>query len=117
MRRVLLVNCLAVGLVAVVGVVLATSSSHRARRSLFLPFHTRVTLSGQTLGSRAGQHRKGHVFATARWNDGSRYVVATPRTDSSGRWHVVFHPSHRGFYTLRILTPDAAVLEYAFTVG
>ena len=35
---------------------------------------------------------------------------------SLGRWRVSFLPSHRGFYKLRILTPDAAVLDYAFTV-
>jgi hypothetical protein len=78
--------------------------------------HTRVTLSGQTLGSRPGLHVRGHVFATARWNDGTRYVVAAPVTDSSGRWRVTFHPSHRGLYTLRILTPDGGLLEYAFRV-
>jgi hypothetical protein len=116
MRRALIVNCLAVVLVAVIGVVLATSSSDRPRRSLFLPMHTRVTLSGQTLGSRPGQHMKGHVFATARWNNGAPYVVAVPATDASGRWRVTFHPSHRGFYTLRILTPDAGTFEYAFVV-
>jgi hypothetical protein len=81
-----------------------------------LPLHTRVAFSGQTLGSRPGQHVTGHVFATARWNHGARYVVATPATDAVGQWRVTFHPSHRGFYTLRILTPDAGVLEYAFIV-
>lgn len=116
MRRALLVNCLAVVLVAVVGVVLATSSADQPRRSLFLPFHSRVTLSGVTLGSHPGQHVKGHVFATARWNGGARYVVAVPATDASGRWRVTFHPSHRGFYSLRILTPDSGVFEYAFAV-
>jgi len=43
-------------------------------------------------------------------------VVATPLTDQSGRWRVTFHPSHRGLYTLRILTPDAGLFQYAFTV-
>jgi hypothetical protein len=33
-----------------------------------------------------------------------------------GRWRVTFRPSHRGFYQLRILTPDAAVFQYAFSV-
>lgn len=113
MRRILIANCL-VGLL--IYVVAASPSADRARRSLWLPLHTRVTLSGQTLGSRPGQHKKGHVFATARWNDGARYVVATPLTDPAGRWKVTFHPSHRGFYTLRILSPDGGVLEYAFVV-
>jgi hypothetical protein len=112
-RRILAANCL-VGLV--IFVVTAAPSADRARRALSLPFHTRVTLSGQTLGSRPGQHVTGHVFATARWNDGRRYVVAVPTTDSVGQWHVTFHPSHRGFYTLRILTPDAGLVEYAFIV-
>ena len=43
-------------------------------------------------------------------------MVAVPTTDSDGRWKVTFHPSHRGFYTLRILTPDAGLVEYAFIV-
>ena len=116
MRRVLLTNCLALAVVATVGVVLATSSSDKPRPGLVVRLHTRVTLSGQTLGSRNGQHMNGHVFATAQWNNGSRYVVAAPRTDGGGRWKVKFHPSHRGFYTLRIRTPDSAVLEYAFVV-
>jgi hypothetical protein len=116
MRRVLLANCLALALVGIAGVVLATSSSDRPRPGLIVPFHTRVTLTGQTLGSRHGQHMKGHVFASARWDDGARYVVGVPATDSSGRWRVTFHPSHRGFYTLRIRTPDSGVLEYAFVV-
>jgi hypothetical protein len=59
---------------------------------------------------------RGHVFATARWNNGARYVVAVPATDSSGRWKVTFNPSHRGLYTLRIRTPDSGVLEYVFAV-
>jgi len=116
MRRAIVVNCLAVALVGLIGVVIASSSADRPRRGLLLPFHTRVTLSGQTLGVRPGQHMKGHVFATAQWNSGTRYVVATPATDAAGRWHVAFHPSHRGFYTLRIRTPDNGVLEYAFVV-
>ena len=56
----------------------------RRGEALSLPFHTRVTLSGQTLGSRPGQHATGHVFATARWNDGARYVVAVPPPTRSG---------------------------------
>jgi hypothetical protein len=115
MRRVVLVNCLAVALIAVIGVVVGASSTDSAR-SLPLPLHTKVTLSGQTLGSRPGQHVKGHVFATAQWNHGARYVVATPRTDQAGRWRVHFRPSHRGFYELRILTPDGGELQYAFVV-
>ncbi|HEU5371599.1 MAG TPA: hypothetical protein VFU51_04350 [Gaiellaceae bacterium] len=115
MRRVVTVNCLAL-LLVLIAVAVAAPSIERARKSLPLPFHTRVTLTGQTLGSRPGQHVRGHVFATARWNDGARYVVATPLTDQSGRWRVTFHPSHRGLYTLRILTPDAGLFQYAFTV-
>jgi hypothetical protein len=115
MRRVIAVNCLAVVLILIV-VGVAAPSIERTAASLPLPFHTRVMLTGQTLGSLPGQHAKGHVFATARWNKGPLYVVATPRTDSLGRWRVRFHPSHRGFYRLRILTPDSAVFEYAFTV-
>ena len=113
MRRVLKVGCFVAVLIALVVV---SPSAAQTRRSLSLPLHTRVTLSGQTLGSRPGQHAKGHVFATARWNHGARYVVAAPATDAVGRWRVTFHPSHRGFYTLRILTPDGGVLEYAFIV-
>jgi hypothetical protein len=94
----------------------AAPALDRAPKSLPLPFHTRVTLTGQTLGSSPGGHEQGHVFATARWNRGSQYVVGTPRTDSLGRWTVKFNPSHRGFYRLRILTPDSAALEYAFNV-
>src|SRR4051794_5870530 len=115
MRRIITVNGLAVVLILIV-VGVAAPSVERNPKSLPLPFHTRVTLTGETLGSLAGQHMKGHVFATARWNNGHRYVVATPLTDSLGRWRVAFHPSHRGFYQLRILTPDSAVLEYSFTV-
>jgi hypothetical protein len=112
MQRVLGVGCFVTVLVSLVVV---PPSAARSRRSFSLPFHALVTLSGQTLGSR-GQHVKGHVFATARWNHGARYVVATPATDAFGRWRVTFHPSHRGFYTLRILTPDGGVLEYAFVI-
>jgi hypothetical protein len=115
MRRVISANGLAVVL-TLIAVAVAAPAVERTTRSLPLPFHTRVTLTGQTLGSRPGQHAKGHVFATARWNQGGRYVVATPLTDSLGRWRVSFRPSHRGFYRLRILTPDAAALDYAFTV-
>jgi hypothetical protein len=115
MRRVITANGLAVVL-TLIAVAVAAPAVERTSRSLPLPFHTRVTLTGQTLGSRPGQHVKGHVFATARWNQGGRYVVATPRTDSLGRWHVSFRPSHRGLYRLRILTPDAAAIDYAFTV-
>src|SRR5690348_15348145 len=115
MRRVITVNGLAVFLILVV-VGVAAPSVERGPKTLPLPLHTRVTLTGQTLGSHAGQHVRGHVFATARWNNGGRYVLATPRTDALGRWRVTFHPSHRGLYTLRILTPDAGVLDYAFTV-
>ena len=115
MRRVIAVNCLAlVCIMFVVGV--AAPSIELNPKSLPLPFHTRVTLTGQTLGSFPGQHMKGHVFATAQWNGGARYVVGTPQTDSLGRWRVMFHPSHRGAYTLRILAPDSSMLEYAFTV-
>jgi hypothetical protein len=113
MQRVLTLGCFVAVLIALVVV---SPSAAQTRRSLSLPLHTRVTLSGQTLGSRPGQHANGHVFATARWNHGARYVVATPATDVFGRWRVTFHPSHRGFYTLRILTPDGGVLEYAFVV-
>lgn len=115
MRRVITANGLAVVL-TLIGVAVAAPAVERTSRSLPLPLHTRVTLTGQTLGSRPGQHVKGHVFATARWDQGARYVVAAPLTDSLGRWRVSFRPSHRGSYKLRILTPDAAVLEYAFTV-
>ena len=115
MRRVVTVNCVAVALILILMAV-AAPSADRAPKSLPLPFHTRVTLTGETLGSLPGHHRRGHVFATARWNNGTRYVVATPRTDSMGRWQVTFRPSHRGFYQLRILTPDAAVFQYAFSV-
>jgi hypothetical protein len=112
MRRVLRVGCFAAVLISLVVV---SPSAARTQRSFSLPLHARVTLSGQTLGSR-GQHVKGHVFATARWSHGARYVVATPPTDAFGRWRVTFHPSHHGFYTLRILTPDGGVLQYAFVV-
>jgi hypothetical protein len=115
MRRVITANGFAVVLILIT-VAVAAPAVERTSRTLPLPLHTRVTLTGQTLGSRPGLHMKGHVFATARWNQGGRYVVATPVTDSLGRWHVSFRPSHRGFYALRILTPDAAVLDYAFTV-
>lgn len=115
MRRVLTVNGLAVVLILIV-VGVAAPSVERMSNTLPLPFHTRVTLTGQTLGSHPGQHVKGHIFATASWEQGSRYVVATPRTDSLGRWRVTFHPSHRGVYDLRIRTPDSALLEYAFNV-
>jgi len=115
MRRVVTVNCVAVALILILMAV-AAPSADRAPKSLPLPFHTRVTLTGETLGSLPGHHRRGHVFATARWNNGTRYVVATPRTDSLGRWRVTFRPAHRGFYQLRILTPDAAVFQYAFSV-
>lgn len=115
MLRVTAVNGLAVVLILIV-VAVAAPSIDRVPRSLPLSLHTQVTLKGQTLGSQPGRHRKGHVFATARWNHGPRYVVAVPRTDSLGQWHVSFQPSHRGFYELRILTPDSAVLEYSFDV-
>lgn len=115
MRRVLAVNTLAVALILVV-VAVAAPSLDRAPKGLPLTLHSQVTLTGQTVGSRPGRHTNGRVFATARWNRGSRYVVAAPRTDSQGQWHVTFHPSHRGFYKLRILTPDSAVLEYSFNV-
>ena len=115
MRRVITVNGLAV-LLTLLAVAVAAPSVERTPKSLPLPLHTRVTLTGQTLGSAPGRHVRGHVFATARWNQGTRYVVATPVTDASGRWRVTFHPSHRGLYKLRILTPDAGVLDYAFTV-
>jgi hypothetical protein len=115
MRRTVTVNCLAVILI-LIAVAVAAPAIERTGRSLPLPLHTRVTLTGQTLGSRPGQHVKGHVFATARWNNGGRYVVATPSTDPSGRWRMSFHPSHRGSYTLRILTPDGGLLQYAFDV-
>src|SRR5690348_18487531 len=105
MRRVVLVNCLAVALIAVIGVVVGASSTDPGR-SLPLPLHTKVTLSGTTLGSGPGQHVKGHVFATAQWNHGARYVVATPRTDRAGQWRADFRPSHRGFHGLPILPPD-----------
>ncbi|HEY2778860.1 MAG TPA: hypothetical protein VGI77_13260 [Gaiellaceae bacterium] len=115
MRRIIAVNCLAVVVILmVVGV--AAPSVEPIPTSLPLPFHTRVTLRGQTLGSHAGQHMNGHIFATASWNRGSRYVVATPRTDALGRWRVMFNPSHRGLYDLRIRTPDSAVLQYEFSV-
>jgi hypothetical protein len=115
MRRIFTVNGLALGLILVV-VGVAAPSVERMSNTLPLPFHTRVTLTGQTLGSNPGQHMKGHIFATASWNQGGRYVVATPQTDSLGRWRVMFHPSHRGVYDLRIRTPDSALLEYAFNV-
>jgi hypothetical protein len=113
MRRVLTVGF---SLVVLTALVAATPAVARAKRSLSLPFHTSVTLSGRTLGSHPGEHVTGHVFASARWNRGARYVVAAPATDPSGRWKITFHPSHRGDYTLRILTPDAAVFEYTFVV-
>jgi hypothetical protein len=109
MRRVLIVSSL-------VALLAAAPASAKARRSLSLPFHTRVTLTGQTLGSRPGHHALGRVYATARWNRGARYVVGVPATDSAGNWRVTFLPSHRGFYDLRVLTPDGARLEYAFRV-
>lgn len=115
MRRVIAANTLALLLILVV-VAVAAPSLDRTPKSLPLPVHSRVTLTGQTLGSRPGQHRKGHVFATAQWNSGARYVVATPRTDSQGQWRVTFQPSHRGYYNLRVLTPDSAVLQYTFNV-
>lgn len=115
MRRVLTVNGLAIVVILIV-VGVAAPSVERMSNSLPLPFHTRVTLTGQTLGSHPGQHMKGHIFATASWNDGSRYVVSTPKTDSLGRWSVMFRPSHRGVYNLRIRTPDSAVLQYEFNV-
>jgi len=115
MRRIITVNCAAVALILILMAV-AAPSADRGPKSLPLPFHTSVTLTGDTLGSLPGHHRTGHVFATATWNHGVRYVVGTPSTDSLGRWRVRFHPSHRGFYELRILTPDAAVFQYAFTV-
>lgn len=115
MRRVVTANCLAL-VVILIAVAVAAPSLERPRKGLLLPFHTRVMLTGQTLGSRPGRPMMGHVFATARWNDGPQYVVATPRTDSSGRWRVGFYPSHRGSYKLRILTPDSAVLMYSFDV-
>ena len=115
MRRIISVNGLALVLI-LVAVGVAAPALERPQKTLPLPLHTRVTLTGQTLGSRAGQHARGHVFATARWNHGARYVLATPSTDVRGKWRVTFHPSHRGLYTLRILTPDAGVLDYAFDV-
>jgi hypothetical protein len=115
MRRTIAVNCFAVVSI-LLAVAVAAPSIDRAPKSLPLPLHTRVTLTGQTLGSLPGHHVKGRVFATARWNQGPKYAVATPRTDSLGRWRVTFHPSHRGFYQLRILTPDSAVFQYAFSV-
>jgi hypothetical protein len=115
MRRIIAVNCLAVVLILTAMAVTAPSAEQMPK-SFPLPLHARVMLSGQTLGSHPGRHRTGHVFATAQWNHGGRYVVATPRTDAQGEWRVPFRPSHRGFYKLRILTPDSAVLEYAFTV-
>lgn len=115
MRRVLTVNVLGL-LVVLVAVAVAAPSVARSPKGLPLPLHTRVTLTGQTLGSRPGRHVTGHVFATARWNHGARYTVATPITDAAGRWRVSFHPSHQGFYRLRILTPDNGLLEYAFDV-
>ena len=115
MRRVIVVNTLGIALILIV-VAVAAPSLDRSPKSLPLPMHSRVTLTGQTLGSQPGHHRQGHVFATARWNQGGQYVVATPRTDSLGQWRVTFQPSHRGLYELRILTPDSAVLEYAFNV-
>jgi len=114
MRRVIAVNGLAV-IVLLTAVAVAAPSIDRSPKSLPVPFHTHVTLTGQTLGSRPGQHMRGHVFATARWN-GTHYVVATRATDELGRWRVTFHPSHRGLYKLRILTPDSAVLDYTFDV-
>ena len=113
MRRILRASGLVALLLSLVAV---PPSAALARRSLTLSLHTSVTISGNTLGPRPGHPARGHVFATARWNHGPRYVVAAPATDALGRWKVTFHPSNRGFYTLRILTPDAGVLEYAFTV-
>jgi hypothetical protein len=115
MRRVIAVNCFAVVLI-LIAVGVAVPSTEVKNQSLPLPFHTSVTLTGQTLGSLPGHHMKGHVFATARWNKGPMYVVATPQTDALGRWRVRFHPSHRGLYKLRILAPDSSVFEYAFDV-
>ncbi len=113
MRRALRVK---LSVVVVTALVAATSSAAHAGRSLLLPLHTRVTFSGQTLGSFPSLHATGRVFATARWNQGARYVVAAPSTDSSGRWSVTFRPSHRGGYTFRILTPDGGVFGYTFIV-
>src|SRR4051794_277371 len=115
MRRVVSINCVAVVLI-LMAVAVAAPSGAPTRPALSLPLHTRVTLTGETLGSRPGEHMKGHIYATAEWNKGTRYVVATPSTDARGRWRVTFHPSHRGLYELRILTPDSAVLEYSFAV-
>ena len=115
MRRVLTVNFLGLVLI-LVAVAVAAPSVARTPKGLPLPLHTRVNLTGQTLGSRPGHLVTGHVFATARWNLGPRYTVATPLTDPFGHWRVSFHPSHTGFYRLRILTPDNGVLEYAFDV-
>lgn len=115
MRRVIAANTLAVALILMV-VAVAAPSLERPSKSLPLPLHTKVTLSGQTVGSLPGRHAKGRVFATARWNRGPLYVVATPRTDALGQWRLTFNPSHRGLYKLRILTPDRAVLEYSFDV-
>jgi hypothetical protein len=112
MRRAFIVTRSLAVLAALVVVAPAGSGSS----ALSLPLHTRITLSGQTLGSRAGQHMAGHVYATARWNGGARYVVAVPATDAAGRWRIGFRPSHRGSYTLQILTPDSGLLEYAFVV-
>ena len=115
MRRTLTVNVFGLVLI-LIAVAVAAPSVARTPKGLPLPLHTRVNLAGQTLGSRPGHHVTGHVFATARWNNGARYTVATPVTDSTGHWRVSFHPSHQGFYKLRIRTPDDGVLEYAFTV-
>jgi NADPH-dependent ferric siderophore reductase len=115
MRRPLILSSYVLLLAALV--VAITSAVAGARRTgLPLPLHTRVTVSGQTLGSLSGRHVTGHVFVTAQWNSGNRYVVAAPRTDAAGRWTINFRPSHRGDYTMRIVTPDAGVLEYAFVV-
>jgi hypothetical protein len=104
-----------------VGLVLAVLSTTAgaaaaARPPLRLPLHSRVTFTGQTLGSGWAAHTVGHVVATARWNSGAVYVFASPQTDAAGRWAVKFHPSNLGRYTVRILTPDGATLRYVFTV-
>lgn len=101
---------------AVLAALVVVAPAGSGAQALSLPLHTRITLSGQTLGSRAGQHMSGHVYATARWNGGARYVVAVPATDSAGHWRIGFRPSHRGDYSLQVLTPDGGLLQYAFVV-
>ena len=87
MRRVVTANCLAL-VVILIAVAVAAPSLERPRKGLLLPFHTRVMLTGQTLGSRPGRPMMGHVFATARWNDGPQYVVATPSSSRTTNFTV-----------------------------